>query len=335
MNRDSQSRRGVATARRGYAAVTVIRSDVRQRGYVLLMVLAAWVLVVTTLATLADVSLRRGLAAADAERSLQQRWGSETLRRSLLPAAMGLFDRLEERAAEQPSPGRPPVWLTDRIVLGGVRFDLQLADEDAKLNLNVLHHVAGPARVERALRQTVPGAAATAIRLRPRTGPAALAREQTSLDREEESRSLEALPRAYRSWGEVFDLAVLTRRSPGSFALPSCTTGITCWGSGPLNIRRAADESILAVAASVVQDGGARRLLQRYRDRPESTLGLLLETEVSRQRDRERLSRLLSETSTNFSLWIEATTVGARPRREFTVMRRDAEGATETHRFAH
>ncbi len=118
-------------------------------------------------------------------------------------------------------------------------------------------------------------------------------------------------------------------------ALPNLTTDITCWGNGQLNFRRASDQAILAVADSVVQDGGAQRLLKRYRESPTATLSVLLQTEISGQRNRDQLSEMLSETSTNFSLWIDASAKGSGSQRTFAVMRRDDEGVTRQTKFAH
>ena len=69
-------------------------------GYVLMIVLATSVLVVTVLGTLANVSLRRALQAADAGRELQQRWGTLTLQKTVLSQAPDLFLQRQELATE-------------------------------------------------------------------------------------------------------------------------------------------------------------------------------------------------------------------------------------------
>ena len=57
-------------------------------------------------------------------------------------------------------------------------------------------------------------------------------------------------------------------------------------------------------------------------------------TEVKKRPQREQLARMLSEGSTNFSLWIDASTKTGRPVRNFVVMRRDEEGVTRLEKFA-
>jgi hypothetical protein len=311
------------------------RSGRRRRGYVLLAVMAVSVLLLTVLGSLAQLSLRRGLEAADAERSLQQRWGAVSLERAMLGRAAEIFGQQQAWAAEV-SPGRPPATtIRAALSLRGVTFDLLLADEDAKLNLNAMYHHAGPEQTVAAIARVL-GSQPPSLRLLPAVEPLSIPREGRQLRQDAaDDQEREPLPDALRSWGEVFDLAALEVGSGGDAALPNLTTGITCWGNGQLNLRRASDQAILAVASSVVQDGGARRLLQKFRDHPTSSLPELLQTEVSSQRDRDRLRDLLSESSTNFSIWIDASTRSGGSIRSFTAMQRDEEGVTRHCKFMH
>ncbi len=305
-------------------------------GYVLLVVIAVSVLVITALGTLAKQSLRRGLEAADAERSLQKRWGAFTLERVLLVDAPKVFALLEETAAKLTPGVPPPTTIRAALTLNGVTFDLLLADEDAKLNLNTLYHHVGEQRTQQAISEIVGPGAGSTMRLVPAVKPMMMSRESRRTTQESEEDGAELMiPDAFRSWGEIFDLGSMEAQIGSDAALPNLTTDITCWGTGQLNIRRASDQAILAVASSVVQDGGAQRLLTRYRESPKATLGVLLQTEISSQRNRDQLSTMLSEASTNFSVWIDASAKGSGSQRWFAVMRRDEEGVTRQTRFAH
>lgn len=313
-------------------------------GYVLLTVIAVCVLVVTALATLAKLSLRRGLEASDAERSLQQRWGALTIQRTMLQQAPLVFQQQEDLIAET-SPGNPaPTTIRTIVRLRDVTFDVLLGDEDAKLNLNALYHYGGPARTDQAISRVGGPMTGVAKRLLPAVEPMRLEREtrRRSLsdadDEEEEEAEAEEepiLPDAFRSWGEVFDLGRLDAGLARDASLPNLTMGMTLWGNGQLNFRRASDEAILAVAGLVVQDGAARRIVQRYRESPTATLAVLLQTEVSSEPDRKRLAELMSEASTNFSVWIDASSRGGGSLRSFTATRRDDEGVTRQTRFLH
>lgn len=308
-----------------------------RRGYVLLMVLAVSVLVVTVLASLAKMSLRRGLQAADAERQLQQRWGAQSLQEAVLKQAPKIFALRAERQAEL-KPDEPlPTTIRTAMNLGGVTFDLMLADEDAKLNLNALYHHVGKMKTEQALAKSVGPLFARAMALNPASAPMQLERQSSRLrqdddDDEEEARPL--IPDAFRSWGEVFDVSYIERME-GEAALPNLTTGITCWGGGQLNFRRASDEAFLAIAGSVIQDGAAKRMLTRYRDNPLISGNVLLEAQVTNRSKRERLTRLLSEVSTNYSLWIHASIRNGTSMQRFVVMSIDDEGVTHYEQFAH
>jgi hypothetical protein len=221
--------------------------------------------------------------------------------------------------------------------LGDVNFDILLGDEDAKLNLNAVYHHGGPQRVAAAVARHGGPLVGSAVRLLPAVAPLSTSpRVPTrSLDDQQEDEPQIAIPDAFRSWGELFDVRALDAGLARDADLPNLTTGLTLWGSGQLNFRRASDETILAVASLVVQDGAARRIVERYRQNPTATLAVLLQTEVSREPDRRRLAELMSESSSNFSIWIDAASIAGSGLRSFTVMRRDDEGVIRTTRFRH
>ncbi len=301
------------------------------------MVIAASVLVVTVLGTLAKISMRRALDAASAQRSLQQRWGALLLQQALLKRAASIFQEREELLAKIDPKMVPPPYLRDVITMHDVTFDILLGDEDAKLNLNALYHQVGSGEAEAAIHTIVGPTARGAVRLLPVKKPMSLSREQKILSVSAEASDDEELATvdAFRSWGEVFDIAALKTLLGSEAAVANATTGITCWGTGQLNFKRASDEAILAIIGSVVQDGGARRILKRYRQNPAASLPVLLQLEVKQQRQRERLSRLLNQTSTNFSIWIHASSKNDRGLTHFVVSRRDDEGVTRFSKFSH
>jgi hypothetical protein len=253
-----------------------------------------------------------------------------------LPNAPLLFQTQEDLAAELTPGVPPPTTIRAALVIRGVTFDLLLGDEDAKLNLNSLYHHGGPERTQRTVAELF-GGPMPAVRLLPAVQPMLIAREgrQLSPDSESEEAEEPEIPDAFRSWGEVFDLPLLESQVGSGAAVPNVTTEITCWGSGQLNFRRASDQAILAVVGSVVQDGAAKRILTRYRSRPEASLAVLLQGEITNGRYRDRLRGLLSETSNNFSLWIDASSPQRGSIRHFTVMQRDQEGETRQLTFMH
>ena len=317
------------------------RRQKNRSGYVLLVVMAASILVVTVLGTLAKISLRRAVEAHDAAISLQQRWGSLTLQRVLLEKAPTIFET-RQKILEGLSPDAPPPapYIRDAITIGDVTFDILLGDEDAKLNLNAVYHQVGRQKTEKAIVQATGSHLRLNLNLAPAVAPQSISRERTKLSLrnngvEEEGEEAPPVPDAFGSWGQVFDITSLQAQAGSDLILPIVTTKMTCWGSGQLNFRRASDEAILATAGLVVQDGGARRILQRYRQNPAASLQVLLRLEVKNDDNRERLLGLLSEISNNFSIWTSASTKTGRGLTEFMVSRRDQEGVTRYSKFAH
>ena len=310
-----------------------------RRGYVLLAVLAVLVLVMTALTTLSKLSLNRALAAADAQRRLQQRLGANSIEQALLPRAAGIFDRLEKQSEERrvaTGTAVPfPKTIRQAVTLNGVTYDVMIADEDAKLNLNQIYHLVGPARTQSAIAEVVGPSARRVIRLTPATRPMKeeLMAESVGDQDDESAPSENAIPRAFRSWGEVFDLTALSAAFGNDAALPNLTGEITCWGSGAVNIRRASDKSIQAAAAGVLSQAGADRFVSRYRENPTGSLEVLIQREANSETDRRRLRKMISETSTHFSLWIDASTTARKSLRSFSVLQQSDEGTTTNERF--
>jgi hypothetical protein len=315
--------------------------------------LAVMVLMVTVLATLSKLSLRRALAAADGQVRLQQRLGADSIEATLLPKAIGVFSLLEEQSdrawVETETVIPIPTQVRGVVTIGGVTFDVVIADEDAKLNLNQVYHLAGKQRTESAVGDLVGPLAKRTVRLLPATRP--MTREllepsaagQTSdrsvgnpgdqTDEESDAPPVE-IPRAFRSWGEVFDLAALNAGFGNDAALPNVTSELSCWGGGGLNLRRASDASIQSAAACVLSEAGARRLVSRYRENPTLSLGILVQQEGKTESERLRLRRMFAETSTHFSVWIDASATARRSTRTFSVTRRTEDGIIINERFA-
>lgn len=305
----------------------------RRRGYVLLLVIGVLVLMVTTLAELSQISMRRALAAADARVRLQQRIGAESLERALLKRAGSVFQTLEDQAREPPETVVPHQ-LRNAVTFGGVTFDVVLSDEDAKINVNQIYHATGPERMTRSLAELVGPTAFRAVRPLPAVRPNPTAIEPDRTQSSDAGEEPSEVPRAFRGWGEVFDLIELAEITGSDAALPNLTGDITCWGGGALNIRRASDPAIEAAAACVLGDAGARRLVSRYRENPNASLEILIVGEAKRETDRTKLRRMLGETSTHFSVWVDASSPARHSERSFSVTRLTDDGITLNERFS-
>ena len=305
----------------------IMRASRKRSGYVLIAVLATMVLVVTVLSALSRTSLRRALAAADAQVRLQQRVGSDSIEAALLPKAGKVFDQLQEAAEANSVTSRFPTTLRGSVTTAGVTFDVLLSDEDAKLNLNAIYHSIGQQRTEMAIREVSGALVAQSLRLVP---AAVSETKPTNLDGE----IIEAPPRVFRSWGEVFDLSRLSASVGDDAALPNLTTELTCWGGGALNLKRASDEAIVQTAACVLSQAGADRLVRRYRENPMATMEILARQATDSDARRRALQRLLGETSNHFSIWIDASASARRSKRTFSAYRQTEDGTIANERFA-
>ena len=194
----------------------------------------------------------RRLAAEE----LQQRVGRSELSRCDLPWSEQILNGIEEQQQ------RPAPIYRASLVLGGQTFDLTLADEHSKANVNImLAGMTDPtggerSRAEDRVRQMLAGSglgnrvrlhlpAAPAPRQHPSTAPASRPGE----------------PPVYwpiaDEWvtglGQIFD-GVSPRQllaSPGGLAgPPGASELLTCWGGGAINVRRAPAEAMQAVAGS-------------------------------------------------------------------------------------
>src|SRR4051812_49740737 len=119
-----------------------------RRGYILLTTLALLVLSSTLLVTLARSSILRSLEAKQSHQDLQRRWGQISCQRALLPHAETILLNHEKRYQ------RPFATLSSTVQLGALEFNLTLADEQAKANVNALLDLSDKPRTESQLRTT-------------------------------------------------------------------------------------------------------------------------------------------------------------------------------------
>src|SRR5215203_6677879 len=104
----------------------------KRRGYILLTTLALLVLSSTLLVTLARSSIQRSLEARQSTEDLQRRWGQISCQRALLPHAENILIN-QEKLHRRPF----PIYRAS-VQLGMQQFDLVLADEQSKANVNAV-----------------------------------------------------------------------------------------------------------------------------------------------------------------------------------------------------
>jgi hypothetical protein len=285
----------------------------QRSGYVLLLVLVTLVICAVTLMELTSRSQQVHADSLERLQNLQSRWGRLSCSRLLLREAAALFEAVEQnRSAPEEIRGREfPAVLRESIRLGNQLFTIVLADESAKLNVNALRQLGRPGSGTPTLRQAL--------------GPASFGLLR-DLDRTARSPNL-------ASWGEVFDLRQLHDGGGNARDMVDLTRGLTLWGSGELNLRRASALSLELACKSVVTDGLARRIVERRREAPTLNTDLLLRQTVINDADRAQLELLIGDGSQAFSVWVECS-VGNQRSQHFTVLMSDAEGRRVTESFS-
>jgi hypothetical protein len=207
----------------------------RRRGYVLVVTLAVLVLAAGLMVGLGRAAVRHAVRAGEARDDLQRRWGTASCRQAVLPIAERLLAEEERRR------GGPVPALTAAVRLGGQRFDLTLADEQAKADVNALLAAAPDrATAENRVRQALTGyGLADRVRLRPDprppsapppTGDPTAARAAT---RPSAVPQRVAVPRPITGLGQVLDAVGPEpwRKSPAGGG-PAAIDLLTCWGGG-------------------------------------------------------------------------------------------------------
>ncbi len=257
----------------------------RHHGYVLLLTLLVLALAATALAAVSRASVSRAAQSVRREEELQRRWATLSTRHTLLPQAERLLGQAER------STRRPQQQWTLRLDLAGHTYELVIADEQAKLNVNALLRERGAARAQRDVRDALRAAGSP---LTPRFVGVSAAQPSLAarLDSPEAQSPLD-------SFGQVF---------PGVApeALPSSL--ITCWGDGSLNFRRASAVALTQYCAPQIDTLAMQRFLELRDGSPDAPLEVLLNRLQLPQSASEDLEERLTDASACHSIWISART---------------------------
>jgi type II secretory pathway component PulK len=272
-----------------------MRRTQRQSGFALLMTLVLVVLAGVALVGIAQRSMFRALQCQDDEAALKRRWATRSLRETLLARVGTLLDRAE-RGRDIDGRGSdvylhpPQAKLSLSCRLAGIEYRLVLTDEQAKADVNAILADRSPGQVRSDLLGILQGQAGSArLRLRP------LPAGGSDLTR-----------RRIAGYGQVFDSPSPAELigAPGRAGLAD---RVTCWTDGRLSIRRTPDRVLRAVCTEPLGRATVDAILAKRRQAPYQRLGELTSglDQISRKKSRQ-ISRLLTDTSKCFGLWIIA-----------------------------
>jgi hypothetical protein len=205
---------------------------------VLVVTLGLLVLSSTLLVAVGRMAVQHALAAREAQEELQRRWGVISCQQAVMPFAEKILANAE---AQQK---RPVPLLKSRVLMGNQSFDLIVADEQAKANVNaMLESMHDRSTVESHLRQGMSGSGlVNNIHLHP--APIKTASTQPA---SQPASAPMGVPRWIDGMGQVFDSVTPGQLVSSGSAPPA--QRLTCWGTGAINILRASEAS-LQLAAS-------------------------------------------------------------------------------------
>lgn len=274
-----------------------MRRRTKRPGFVLLMTLVLIALTGFLLAGLARHSISLALQAIEKESELQLHWGTISCRRVMFDDPRALLSEKKANEGEQDSDddddkeATPIARRSIRITLGSIDYNLLLADENAKLNLNLLLAHEDIQHAHQIVRELSNAPSDVIIRLRPYRNTA-----------------IRGATPMVESWGQVFQL----RRSRGDAEqanrFQAVTNNITCWGRGRLNFTTASDESLKAACRLVIPDNAANQLVEIRREQPDVEISDALSELGLATSKRNALEAILTDHSSCYSLWITATT---------------------------
>ena len=293
---------------------TVRRASRGRGGYVLVVTLGLLVLTASLMVSVSRGTMRHTIAARLALDEMQHRWGVISCRLAVLPHAESILLRSEvERHASAPS-YRTQVQLGDEI------FELTIADEQAKANVNVLLDHTDRATAEERLRQGLSGTGlGINVRLRPSASPLNGPSDVPTTGPTTKSIDVPVgLPLFITGFGQIFEDASAEKLLAMQGAV-RVTDLLTCWGAGRVNLRRATPAALQLSVGSKLSGVDQGRLLEmRNRVLQGTPLPLpkkgpvdndpILRMARAAGIDPKNFDALVSltETSTCHSLWITA-----------------------------
>lgn len=265
-----------------------MRRRPRHRGYVLLLVLAVLVIAGTVLAGAARRHCDAALAAAARAERMQLHWGML----SCQAFAAGNAERLlARREAETLAPA---VTARADLHLGRMEFALEVHDEQAKANVNLLAGRHGHAGLAERLTILQYGQRrALLVRLQPAPPAEGV---------------ISKVPAEYRSHSQLFVFGQPTDLIDMDAPVPGAVQRITCWGSGRVNLARAELPVIRQVLDDVLDETRLARLRRFREEMPSFTIRELAAHLELSPRDADRLAAAATVESRCHGVWVQART---------------------------
>ncbi|MFN3193453.1 MAG: hypothetical protein ACE361_23275 [Aureliella sp.] len=273
-----------------------VRDGENRSGYVLLLVIVLLIVAASLMVRFANETMTIHLVSVESAERLQAKWGRLSCERVILPNADSVFERLNEPDLDE------PIWqVRQTTVLGNQRIELVLTDESAKAGLRNLSRrgaKSGEGGFALAtMQRLVPPSLASALNLQfGLTKPI----DPPSVNSDDASAQGNSL-----GIGSLVNMREI-RRLGGERRLVEFLEKMTVWWDGPINVKRADDECLLATCEAVLTRGRAQRFLSTLRESSAVDVEVLLQRVVKNEEEQVRLRPLLTDASFAFALWSES-----------------------------
>ena len=292
----------------------VAKKTVRKNrsGYILLTTILIIAMVSILTVGLARQSMNMAIAARSSQRQLQEKWGASSCQRVALASQGALLNPRVWDADQQTWTVVPIANTESSFELGGIRFNVRLNDESAKLNMNQVFEEQGKLRTSQLVRKfSKSGSLVVDLK-----GMISANQRGPAEDR-------------FESWGQVFEVR------DGQLELSDlrdATDSLTCWGS-QLNYRTASEPVLVETCKPIIGAALTQRLLGILQsDDAAEWESQLLAAGASNERI-QLLDQVLSNRSGTQSVWVESDT-NLRLRNWLTVRERIAQSVHRIHSFS-
>lgn len=254
-----------------------------RQGFVLLMTLALLAIAGLLLASLARKSLNAAVSVSKRTESVQHRWATYSIQRSLLRRVEPILAANDQPESDE-AQGTPIYQIAATIKLSGNEYQVDLADESAKVDLNVVHRANGDAAVRRTLSKFSGSGPITHLR---------------GFDNNSNS----GLP-VFDSWGQVFETPGTTTGPAAAKTIRDATQELTLWSGGRLNIRRATTPTFRYVSNLVLVGADAGRLVKLRQEHPNWPIEELTNAASLNDSESQQFTNAFGTGSSGASLWI-------------------------------
>lgn len=262
-----------------------------RRGFVLPFTLLVIALATLVMSGVARRSLKVAQRASEAELQLQRKWGVISCQPALLRRADDWLNR-PMVAGQSRDLGH------DRLVfqLGKLDFDVLLADENAKVNLNQMKQALAPAALAVRVNELSQSPQPLLVELRPFTF------ESVDPTGEPGEPNLTK----FGSWGQVFPIHQFPDSADAPRRIAAATMDLTCWGNGKLNLNRASQRAIQIWCDCVVGHDVAVELLKARASTERLDITSLSQLAIDADK-RELIDMHFTDESHTYSMWVHVS----------------------------